>query len=101
VARSYERMAAVDEAHAVDWLDKAVAIHRSRMAKDPTHVVTQRELGIALVQLGQAAGAGNPQRAAEALHEAYELLRALRERGALEAQFHGAVDALAQLLTPT
>ena len=101
LAISYERMAAIDPDQAPTWLRDAIAVHRRRVTIDPRNVRTQRELAIVLVQLGQAAGSrGDHQTALECLQEAYALLRPLRDRGALEAQFHGLVDQLASVVAP-
>lgn len=97
----YERMATVDTTDAPRWLAQAIALHRQRRAIDPSNAITQRELAVALYQLGRAMTAqGDPQAAVEPLAEAYALLGPLRDRGALEARYLPLVERLATLVNP-
>jgi tetratricopeptide (TPR) repeat protein len=97
LAITCERMAVLEPEAATRWLGEAIDVHRRRMALAPDDASTQRELAVALVQLGQSATAkGDRETGVAAFKEAYGLLRPLRERGALEAQYHGIVDQLAR-----
>jgi tetratricopeptide (TPR) repeat protein len=98
LALAFERMASVDVEGALEWLGQAVGVHRRRLALEPGNVIVQRELGVSLVQLAEASVTyGEGEGAVAAFREAYALLRPLRDRGALEAQYHGVVDQLVRL----
>lgn len=100
LAIAYERMATVEPENASTWLRDAIAIHHRRVTIDPRNVMTQRELAIVLIQLAKASGSqGDHQTATDSLHEAYALLRPLRDSGALEAQYHPLVDELARRIS--
>jgi tetratricopeptide (TPR) repeat protein len=97
LAISYERMGAVDADQAVSWLERAIAIRRRVFELDGQDAVAQRELGVALFQRARSS---QDEAGLAALHESYQRLQALRERGALDADFHPLVDALGKAVEP-
>ena len=84
-----------DEEEAVEWLRKSVEIRRKLFAQEPGHAVVQRELAVALIQLGRATND------LAFLVEARDVLAELRGRGALEASFEETLDWLLEITSPS
>lgn len=101
LARGCERMADVDDEQPLFWLDRAIAIHRERVALDPANASTLQSLAIVLYKKGQRAGQGGDEESGiAAWSEAHQIFSSLRAHGALAAHYHATADKLAELFTP-
>ncbi|MCA8962198.1 MAG: tetratricopeptide repeat protein, partial [Planctomycetes bacterium] len=94
LALSFERMASVFEGEeAVSWSDRAVALRRRALSLQPEAAVLGRELAISLFQHARLTNN------AQSLFESAALLRELRARGSLEAQYFDLADQLEEWLS--
>lgn len=97
LALAYEHMAKVVSEEATSWLAKAIDVHRARLSLDPDNAIVQRELAVVLAQLANVSEhRDDAPRAAELRREAFLLLRALDDRGALDARYQSLLAGLAE-----
>jgi hypothetical protein len=89
LAIAFERMAKISEAEdKVGWMSRSVEIRERVLAMDRDQAILQRELAVVLAQRETAAEDERD------LDRARQLLRALKNRGALEAGFEKLLDWL-------